>query len=171
MRNKRFNFPSILNIRKDLNDEFNLADVGNEFVSLHDSRYQYFGTFETLDFKLYIISPLFSLSMFTVFTFWIYAWKICVLLKISLIVLFCYFFHVMLSSHAVCLQLFPLLTTLIILTTLLTIPCRRPWSLAMDPGENVLVLVPASCNYSYSANKQVVVCYMQYYSVSLLSMV
>ena len=69
MRNKRFNFPSILNIRKDLNDEFNLADVGNEFVSLHDSRYQYFGTFETLDFKLYILSPLFSLSMYTVFTF------------------------------------------------------------------------------------------------------
>ena len=66
MRNKRFNFPSILNIRKDLTDEFNLADVGNEFLSLHDSRYQYFGTFETLDFKLYIIRPLFSLSIYTV---------------------------------------------------------------------------------------------------------
>ena len=154
MRNKRFNFPSILNICKDLTDEFNLADVGNEFASLHDSRYQYFGTFETLDFKLYIIWPLFSLSMYTVFTFWIYVWKICALLKISLLVLFCYFFSCLLSSHAVCLQLFPLLATLIILTTSLklTIPCWRSWSLAMDPEENVPVVVPASCNYSCSAN-------------------
>lgn len=51
MRNKRFNFLSLLNIHKDLTDELDLASVGNKFVSLHDSRYQYFGTFEASDFN------------------------------------------------------------------------------------------------------------------------
>ena len=52
MRNKRFKFRSILNMHKDLTDEFNLADFGNELVSLHDSRYQHFVTFdEASDFN------------------------------------------------------------------------------------------------------------------------
>ena len=45
MTNKRFNFLSILNIHKDLTDKTDLVDVGNEFESLYDSRYQYFSTF------------------------------------------------------------------------------------------------------------------------------
>ena len=52
MRNKRFNFLSIFNIHHDLTDELIiLADAGNKFVSLHDSRYQYFGKFEASDFN------------------------------------------------------------------------------------------------------------------------
>ena len=46
MTNKRFNFLTILNIHKDITDELNLVDIGNEFVSLHESHHQYFGTFE-----------------------------------------------------------------------------------------------------------------------------
>ena len=49
MTNKRFNFLSISNIHKDLTDKIDLVDVGNEFVSLYDSRYQYFGTFPASD--------------------------------------------------------------------------------------------------------------------------
>ena len=55
MRNKRFNFLFILNIHKDLTDELNLAYVDNEFVSLHDSRYQFFTTCETSDFNQSIL--------------------------------------------------------------------------------------------------------------------
>ena len=51
MTNKRFNFLSILNVHKDLTDKINLVDVGNEFVSLYGSRYQYFDAFEASDFN------------------------------------------------------------------------------------------------------------------------
>ena len=48
---KRFNFLSIWNIHKDLIDELDLAYIGTEFVSVHDSRYQYFAMFENADFN------------------------------------------------------------------------------------------------------------------------
>jgi hypothetical protein len=51
MTNKRFNSLSILNIHKDITDKLDLVDVGNEFVSLYDSRHHYFGTFEASDFR------------------------------------------------------------------------------------------------------------------------
>ena len=50
MKNKRFNVLAILQIHKDLTDDIDLVGVGNEFVSLHSSRYQYFGKFEESDF-------------------------------------------------------------------------------------------------------------------------
>jgi hypothetical protein len=50
MTNKRFNFLSILNIHKDKTDKLDLVDIGNEFVSLYESRHQCFGTFEASDF-------------------------------------------------------------------------------------------------------------------------
>ena len=57
IKNKWFNFLSVLNIHKTLNDKINLADVGDklDFVSFHDSRYQYFGTFEASSFTQYIL--------------------------------------------------------------------------------------------------------------------
>ena len=57
IKNKWFNFLSVLNIHKTLNDKINLADVGDklDFVSFHDSRYQYFGTFEASRFTQYIL--------------------------------------------------------------------------------------------------------------------
>ena len=51
IRNRRFIFPSILNIHKGLTDEINLADVANESVSLPGSHYQYFGRFVASDFN------------------------------------------------------------------------------------------------------------------------
>ena len=57
IKNKWFNFLSVLNIHKTLNDKINLADVGDklDLVSFHDSRYQYFGTFEASRFTQYIL--------------------------------------------------------------------------------------------------------------------
>ena len=41
MTNGRFNALGLLNIHKELTDNLDLAEVGNEFVSLIDERYQY----------------------------------------------------------------------------------------------------------------------------------
>ena len=56
MRNKRFNFLSFFNIHQDLTDELIiLADSGNKFVSLHDSRYHYFRKFGASDLNQQIL--------------------------------------------------------------------------------------------------------------------
>ena len=39
------------NIHKELTDNLDLAEVGNEYVSLNDERYQYFGKFIKSDFS------------------------------------------------------------------------------------------------------------------------
>ena len=51
MTNKRFNALSILQIHKDLTNNINMIEVGNEFVSVHDSHHQNFGKFEESDFS------------------------------------------------------------------------------------------------------------------------
>ena len=45
MAQKRFNAIAILSSHKDLMDTLDLISVGNEFVSLHDSRFYTFGKF------------------------------------------------------------------------------------------------------------------------------
>ena len=45
MKSKRFNSLAILNIYKDLTDELNLRDTGNEFVLAREGRPYYFGKF------------------------------------------------------------------------------------------------------------------------------
>ena len=42
MSNRRFNALGLY-IHKELTDNLDSAEVGNEFVSLNDQRYQYFG--------------------------------------------------------------------------------------------------------------------------------
>ena len=50
MSNRSFN-ALWLYIHKELTDNLDLAEVGNEFVSLNDERYQYFGKFIKSDFS------------------------------------------------------------------------------------------------------------------------
>ena len=51
MTSGRFNALGLLNIRKELTDNLDLDEVGNEFVSLNDERYQCFGKFIKSDFS------------------------------------------------------------------------------------------------------------------------
>ena len=51
MTNRRFNALGLLNTHKELTDNLDLAEVGNEFVSLNDERYHYFGNFIKSDFS------------------------------------------------------------------------------------------------------------------------
>jgi hypothetical protein len=41
----------ILHIHKELTDPIDLVEVGNDFISLNDERYQYFGKFIKSDFS------------------------------------------------------------------------------------------------------------------------
>ena len=51
MTQRRFNSLAILNSYKELVDDLNLLEVGNEFVAKHDSRKLVFETFVEFDLK------------------------------------------------------------------------------------------------------------------------
>ena len=46
---RRFNPLDLLNVHKELTNKFDLAEVGNEFRSLNDEQFQYFGKFVESD--------------------------------------------------------------------------------------------------------------------------
>ena len=50
MTNRRFSSLGLLNVRKELTDKPDLAEVGDEFISLNEERFQYFGKFVESDF-------------------------------------------------------------------------------------------------------------------------
>ena len=51
MTNKCFNSLGLLNVHKELTDsELDLDEAGNEFISLKEERFQYFGNFVESDF-------------------------------------------------------------------------------------------------------------------------
>lgn len=50
MTNRRFNLLGLLSAPKELTDELDLAEAGNEFISLNEERFQYFGKFVASDF-------------------------------------------------------------------------------------------------------------------------
>ena len=50
MTNRRFSSLGLLNVRKELTDKPDLAEVGGEFISLNEERFQYFGKFVESDF-------------------------------------------------------------------------------------------------------------------------
>ena len=45
MTQERLNHLMILHVHKELTDSINLCDVANEFVRVHERRYQVFGSF------------------------------------------------------------------------------------------------------------------------------
>ena len=47
MTNKRFNALAVLNPHEDLSDDIDLVEVSDDFVSLHDERYQFFQIWST----------------------------------------------------------------------------------------------------------------------------
>ena len=49
MRIRRFNPLDVLNVHKELTNKFDLPEVGNEFRSLNDEQFQYFGKFVESD--------------------------------------------------------------------------------------------------------------------------
>lgn len=49
MTQKRFNALAMLNYHKEVTDALDLVKVGNQFVSLHQERYQKFGNFQASD--------------------------------------------------------------------------------------------------------------------------
>ena len=50
MTKRRFNSLSLLNVHKELTAKLDLAEVGNEFISLNKKRFQYFGKLVQSDF-------------------------------------------------------------------------------------------------------------------------
>ena len=50
MTNKRFNNLTVLKMYKDLTDQLDLCEIGNQFVSKYDERFQQFGKFVAEDF-------------------------------------------------------------------------------------------------------------------------
>ena len=50
MTNSRFNSLDLMNVDKKVRDKLDLAEVGNEFKSLNEEQFQYFGKFVECDF-------------------------------------------------------------------------------------------------------------------------
>ena len=50
MTSRRFSSLGLLNADKELADKLELAEVGNEFISLNEEAFQYFGNFIEFDF-------------------------------------------------------------------------------------------------------------------------
>ena len=50
MINRRFNSLSLLNVHKELTNKLDLDEVGNEFISLKEERFQYVGNFVESNF-------------------------------------------------------------------------------------------------------------------------
>ena len=59
--------------------------------TMRNTRFDFLSILHIHNRYYYIIWPLFLLHMYTVFTFQIYLWKICFVLKISFFILSCYF--------------------------------------------------------------------------------